>query len=178
MDNQIPSSDIQSEQPKPASQEVSIKKPRSKKKILLLILVPLLLICCGVMVYLLSLGFSDSPQVQQKLTIFLQYLSNEEYDNAYALCSKDFKSQIPFSAFTKQMKLFKPQYTGFKSQEQTGFMVRANIGQPTVYEYSGAITYLDGDKGSLTAKLVKEDGEWKILYVSVNISAQRLEKFQ
>lgn len=154
------------------------EKPKSKWKKVLAIVGVLILLLMGLFGYLIFQGVKDSPQVQQKVTSFLNDVSNNDLDTAYNLTSTQFKESTSKEDFTKAMTLFKAQYTGFKEQKQTGFSVEANAGQPTLYKYSGAITYTDGDQGELAATLVKENGEWKILGIKVNVDIKRMEKYQ
>lgn len=123
-------------------------------------------------------GVKDSPEVQSKVTNFMEHVSSESYQSAYALTSKDFKEVTPMDNFTRALSLFEAQYSGFQSQEQVGFYIEANAGQLTTYQYSAVVTYDNGDVGELLAVLVKEDGEYKILSMEVNVSIDRLEKFQ
>jgi len=108
----------------------------------------------------------------------LQDVSNNDLNTAYTLTSKQFRDATTMTDFSKAMPLLKAQFTGFKEQKQTGFSMEANAGQPTLYKYSGIITYTDGDQGELAAVLVKENSEWKILSINVNVSLKRGEKFQ
>lgn len=154
------------------------EKPKSKWK-KALIRIGILVLLLGLLFgYLILQGVKDAPKVQQKVTNFLQLVSNNDLETAYTLTSTQFKESTPKEDFIKAMSLFKAQYSGFKEQKQTGFSVEVNAGQPTLYKYSGTITYLDGDQGELAAVLLKEDGEWKILSIRVNVDIKRLEKFQ
>jgi len=47
-----------------------------------------------------------------------------------------------------------------------------------LYQYSAVVTYTDGDTGDLVAVLVRENGNYKILSINVNVSIDRGEKFQ
>ncbi|OGH10354.1 MAG: hypothetical protein A2857_05590 [Candidatus Levybacteria bacterium RIFCSPHIGHO2_01_FULL_36_15] len=154
------------------------EKPKSKWKKILAIFAVLILLGVALFGYLIFQGIKDAPQVQQKVTSFLSDVSNNDLETAYNLTSAQFKESTSKEDFTKARTLFKAQYAGFKEQKQTGFSVEANAGQPTLYKYSGAITYTDGDQGELSATLVKENGEYKILGIKVNVDIKRMEKFQ
>jgi len=71
-------------------------------------------------------GIKDAPEVQDKVTSFMQNISTENYEDAYVLTSKDFKEISSMEEFARTMSLYKAQYTEFQSQEQIGFNVEAN----------------------------------------------------
>lgn len=160
------------------SADIEPKKSRSKIKIFLCAVGILFLLGFGLIGYLMYQGVKDSPQVQWTITNFLNDVSSNNFDSAYMLTSNDFKKSTPKEDFIKAMSLFKAQYSGFSEQKQTGFSVETNAGQPTLFKYSGVITYNDKDQGELSAVLVKEDNVWKILFIGVNVNLKRLEKFQ
>jgi len=164
----------------PAQAEVpqEIKPKKSKLKKALIIIGVILLICGGFLGTLLIKGVKDAPEVGDKISSFMQHVSDRKYHDAYALTSNDFKEATPVSEFTRAMSIFKAQYTDFQFQEQAGFHIEANAGEPTLYEYTGIITYADGDQGELFAVLVEEGGEYKISYIEVNVPLDRIEKFQ
>ena len=154
------------------------EKPKSKWKKILLILGLIFLLGVGLTGFLILQGFKDAPEVKQKVTIFLQDVSNNDLDGAYSLTSSEFQKATPREDFTKTMNLFKAQYSGFKEQNQTGFIIEANTLKPNLYQYSGEITYDDGDKGRLNATLIKENGDYKIHYINIVIDIKRGEKFR
>ena len=157
-----------------------LEKPKSKSKLKIVLIVIGVLVLLGVFSIglLVFKGVRDAPQVQQKVTFFLQNVSNNELETAYDLTSDEFKQSVTKEDFEKSMSLFKAQYSGFQKQEQVGFNVEATSGNPTLYQYSGVITYSNGDQGELEATLVKEEGEYKIQFIHVNVDLERLEKFQ
>jgi flagellar basal body-associated protein FliL len=157
---------------------VETPKPKSKWKKILLIIGIIFLIGVAGLGYLLFQGVKDAPQVSAQVSSFMQFVSTGDFSDAYSLTSSQFKNSLSQQDFNSAMISFKAQYSGFQSQKQTGFSVEANAGQPTLYKYTGAITYDNGDEGMVTANLVKEDGGWKILYIKVNIDVKRLQEFQ
>lgn len=154
------------------------EKPNSKWKKIFLIVGIFILLGVGSLGFLIFQGFKDAPEVKQKVTTFLQYVSNNDLDGAYSLTSSEFQKVSPREDFTKAMNLFKAQYSGFKEQTQTGFRIEANTGEPTQYQYRGEITYSDEDKGEVNATLIKEGGEYKIRGIKVKVDIKRMEKFQ
>lgn len=165
-------------QPQTINPEPVIPKKKSRLKIVLLTIGGIIVLVAAILGFLIFRGFKDSPIVQEKVTSFMQNVSSGNYDAAYALTSKEFKQTTSMESFTKAMSIFKAQYSEFQSQDQIGFNVEANAGQPTLYQYSAVVTYTDGETGKLIAVLVKEDGDYKILSVEVNVGIDRIEKFQ
>jgi hypothetical protein len=117
--------------------------------------------------FLLFQGLKDAPQIQSKVTFFMQYVSKDNLNSAYDLTSKEFKKTYSLEEFENLISTFKYQYSDFEKQKQTGFTVESVSGQPTLYQYLGEITYTDGDKGGIDATLVKEEGEYKIQFIDV-----------
>jgi len=162
----------------PAPTTIEPVKSKSSWKKILVIIVVVFLVGLGFFSYLLFQGVKDSPEVKQKVTSFLQNVSDNNLDTAYSLTSNDFKRATPKEDFVKSMQIFKAQYSGFKEQNQTGFKIVTNAGKPTQYQYTGEITYTDGDTGDLYATLIKENDEWRIYSIVVDIDIKRMEKFQ
>lgn len=162
----------------PASPPLPPSKSNSKWKKILLIIFGLFLLGGGLLGFLIYQGVKDAPQVQQEITTFLTTVSEGKYENAYSQTSSKFKEATSYEDFVKAMGLFKAQYSGFKEVSQTGFNIESNAGQPTVYSYSGTVMYDDGDQGQVAANLIKEDKEWKIISININVTIDRLEKFE
>ena len=164
----------------PIYQQPYVQSPKPKSNLKKIFLIIGLLILLGVVGfgYLIFQGVKDAPRVGEKVTMFLEYASNDDLEGAYATTSTEFMKTTTKEDFVRAMSVFKAQYTGFKEQKQTGFSVETNTGKPTQYKYSGIITYTDGDKGEVTAVLVKENEVWKVYGISVNVTVERLEKFQ
>ena len=138
---------------------------------ILVIVLPLL----GLLGYLLFQGIGDAQKVQQRVTSFLSEVSSGNYENAYVQTSQIFKKSTTEEEFANSASALSPQYSDFQSQKQTGFSVEANLGQPTLYNYSGLINYTDGSKGVLEAVLTKEDGEWRLVSVDVTVGSSRTD---
>ncbi len=98
--------------------------------------------------------------------------------NAYALTTQTFQQSVSEEGFFQVMQQDKPQYSGFRGLTQTGFRVVANAGQPVLYEYSGSITYDNGDIGQVAATLSNESGQYEIQGINVTITPARLAEFQ
>lgn len=153
-------------------------KKRSLLKKILIFIVSLIILIAIVAGFFIFKGFKDAPQVQDKVTSFMEYASLEKYSDAYSLTSKAFKNMTSLDDFTRILSLYKAQYSGFQSQEQSGFYIQSNTGQPVQYQYTGDITYSGGDLGVVKAVLIKEGGEYKISSIFVTVSIDRAEKFQ
>lgn len=123
-------------------------------------------------------GLQEADLAEKQLTLLLEFVSDKKFAEAYGLMSETVREAQSQEEFSNALLALEAPYSGFKSISQTGFQVEAKSGQPTTYNYSGIITYTDGDEGDIEATLVKENGEWKIHYVYVEISNERLEKFQ
>jgi len=152
-------------------------KPQSKAKKVLLVLGVLLLLGIVVGGYAFYQGVKDGPMVSQEVTTFLQYAAANDVTSAYSMTSSEFKKEVSKEKMS-QLFTLKSNFADFKEQSQTGFTVSKNVGQPTLYKYSGKIIYTDGGEGTVEATMVKEDGVWKILGIYVNVGMERLQKYQ
>lgn len=156
--------------------------PKSRLKILLLAGGVIVVLAAAVFGYVgfrgVQKGLKEANLAEKQLTLFLELVSDKKLEEAYGLTSEELRGAQSQEEFSNDLSTLEAQYSEFKSISQTGFFAEAKSGQPTTYEYSGIITYTDGDEGSVEATLVKEKGEWKIQYVYVEISNDRLEKFQ
>jgi hypothetical protein len=155
-------------------------EPQKKKniwKIILLTIVGLAVVGFAIVGFLIFQGVKEAPEIEKKITEFLVNVSTSDLDAAYELTSEGFRKSTSKEDFATMLTQFEAQYSGFQEQQQTGFYVRADAGQPTFYDYTGTVTYTDGDSGEVTATLLKENGEWKILGIEVSIGVDRLRKF-
>lgn len=65
-----------------------------------------------------------------------------------------------------------------ENQSQSAFQQQFHIqdtSNGTFYNYTGTVTYSNGDQGALTATLQKDNGEFKVYAMNINISAQRFK---
>lgn len=176
-DSQIPPVPLTSTNIQPTD-TLKMKKTDKKWKILTLVGVAILLVIAffGILFFQ---GIKDAPQIQQKITTFLQDASSGNYDAAYALMSKQLQGVLSLNDFEQTIKQNgNAQYSGFEEQKQTSFKVQTSAGQPNLYIYTGIITYTDGSQGEVYAQLVNESGDWKINDIKVNVSENRIKKFQ
>jgi len=163
----------------PLTTTESTSKPRSRIKKILLIIGIVIAVFAVVFGLLIFKGFKDKPLVEAKVVEYMQLVSNQEFEKAYNdIASERFKAQITLEKFIEATELFEPQYSGFQKLEFASFSVRKNSGAPTIYEYSGIITYSNGDKGELSAFLEQENGEYKIDGINVKISPERAMLFR
>ncbi len=164
--------------PQPSNPATMIKrKSRTSVKKLLGIIGGIIILIITGFGFLLYQGYKDGPEVAKSVTGFIQYVADKNIDQAYLLTSTEFKKTYPKEEFTKSMDLLEAQYSGFSEQKQTGFRIEANIGQPTLYKYSGTISYIDGDQGSIVANLIKEEGSYRIQWIEITIDVKRYDKF-
>lgn len=152
--------------PQPPAQKEQ-PKTKSKLKIVLAIIGTLVLLVVVFFGFILFQSLKDAPQIQKKVSSFMQYVSKDDFNSAYYLTSKEFKKTYTLGEFEKLVSTYNYQYSDFEKQKQTGFVVEAVSGQPTLYQYIGEITYTNGDKGSIDATFVKEEGAYKIQFIDV-----------
>lgn len=121
----------------------------------------------------------ESETVKESESIvksFLLDLSSQKYEAAYALTNSEFQAEVSLddmNAFSET-----PQYAGIVDYKQTGYSVKKYLGEEALYTTSGVVTYDDGTKGNLTAKLVSEDGLLKIQYLYIVIDIDRANNFK
>lgn len=159
---------------------LSPERPRSKLKKALAIIVGVVLVIAGITGYFLFQVFQEDPKVAPTVTSFLQDVSDDDLESAYAFTSDKFKEGVLFEDFAEFVStpLGQALFTEFEEQNQTEFKVEISLRGPTLYRYIGTITYTDGNQGDLEVTLVKEEGEWKIFWVDVSVGLERMEKFQ
>lgn len=131
------------------------------KKILLGILGFIVLVV--VLAFVLTKSISDVANKQ------LQALRQGDMVAAYALTSKDFRAQTSFSDFEK----FVNTYPALKNNKSTSWSEREiNNGQGSL---KGKLIALDGGVTPIEYKLVKENGEWKILGILIHRAGVNVE---
>lgn len=157
-------------------------QPKSRRKVLLLGGAVVIILAAAIAAYFAFRGaqnvVKEADLAEEQLVFLLQLISDKKFEEAYALMSRKVQEAQPQEEFSVALSELEAHYSGFKNLSQAGFHVEKKSGQPTIYEYSGTVTYTDGDTGDIEATLVKEKGQWKIEYVYVEISAERLEKFK
>lgn len=158
------------------------KPSKSKRKIILLLAGIIIAFAAAIFGYFvlpwIQTGFREADLAEKQLILMLELVSDKKFEKAYGLMSQKVQEAQSQEEFSKALLELGAQYSEFKALAQTGFQAEVKSGQPTTYNYSGIITYTDGDEGDIEATLVKENGEWKIHYVYVEVSNERLEKFQ
>lgn len=168
-------------EPKQEISNQSLPPQKSKRALWKWILLGIsLLFVAGIslFMYLFYQSVQNAPVMQQKVTTFLTAVSNKDYGSAYQLSSTNFQKLFTLDVFSKDMEIFKAQYSGFASVKQTNVSFYISIGQPAQYTYTGTITYNDGDIGDVQATFVKERGDWKINSIFAYVNVERLKKFQ
>ncbi|MBM3250892.1 MAG: hypothetical protein FJZ07_01490 [Candidatus Nealsonbacteria bacterium] len=157
------------------STPVQFQKPKSKLKKVLIVIGVIILLVAVLFGYFMFQGVKEGPIVERQVTLFLQYISDNNFEAAYDLTSSTLQNVQTFDEFKKVFSMLEAHYSGFNSQRKTGFKIEQMVGKPTLYHYSGLIEYTDGDQGNVRATLVKENDEWKIQTIHVNISIERFE---
>lgn len=123
-------------------------------------------------------SFKDADQASAAVTQVMRAASDRDVNTFYGMLSTDLKRQLPKAQAAKLLTTGAAQFRGFSSQRMTGYKVRLNTNSPTVLEYAGAITYDDGETGTVTADLVREDGVLRLTYVNVVVPQARIDRFQ
>jgi hypothetical protein len=126
--------------------------------------VVLFVVLVVVLALLLTKGIVTT--VEKQLTA----LKKGDYYTAYALTSKDFKNTVSFEAFQDFVKRY-PSLSRNKSHSFKERTIENNTGtlKGTLQSEDGAITPVE-------YKLVKEDGEWKILAITLSPTGLKEEK--
>ncbi len=143
-------------------QESKPKKGSLWKKILLGAVLFVVLVI--VLALLLTKGIVTA--VEKQLTA----LKKADYYSAYALTSKDFKNSVSFEAFQDFVKRY-PSLSRNKSHSFRERSIENNIGT-----LRGTLQSEDGATTPVEYKLVREDGEWKILSITLSPTGIMEEK--
>ncbi len=122
----------------------------------LLLGVVLFVVFVVVLVLLLTKGITDVVNKQ------LVALKKGDLYTAYSLTSKDFKNSVSFESFKEFVERY-PSLSKNKSHSFTERSIENNIGtlKGTLKSEDGAITPVE-------FKLIKEEGEWKILAITLS----------
>jgi hypothetical protein len=143
---------------KPSPKE---EKPKKKmklwKKILIGIGVFILLI-----IVLASFATSGIVKVAEKQ---LNLISSGDLKSAYALTSQEFQQSVSYDKFLSYVN----NYAVLKNYKSHNFTSRETQGNTGTIK--GIVTAKDGAASPLEYKFVKENGEWKILSLDLNPSA-------
>ena len=151
---------------------------KGKWKVVLLILILILLLVFGCVIGSAFILNRETSPVNQTLTRFLQDLSTDNLDHAYSLFSTQTKAAKSKMDLQQMIVSGKAQFSDFKSVENTYFYVDVAPWHTMTCNYSGIVTYNNGDKGTLTASLIKENGEWKIILVTIVVDVNRMNEFK
>ncbi len=153
-------------------------KKRSRLKIVFISLASLFLL--GLLAFgLLSFyGYKNAHAITASVKSFLQATSNGNLDGAYALTTQNLHDTISRAEFTKTIDDSKAQFTDFERIETIHYKDSIVHDGHVYFGLIGTVTYTDGHQGELSAILLKEDGEWRVAGIEVDVSPARLEKFQ
>lgn len=143
------------------------------------VIVLLIIVVLGLIFYKLIGGvLKYKPEAEQDVTALLTAASKDDVDGVYSVISSQFKQTYTKDQISKLLQANKYRFSGFSFQKSTTFKgFNSTEYKNTIYEYEGDITYSDGFKGHVTAKLVSEDGVLKIMYINVDTDPKRLNKF-
>lgn len=104
--------------------------------------------------------------VEKQLTA----LKKGDYYTAYALTSKDFKNSVSFEDFQEFVKRY-PSLSRNKSHSFKERSIENNTGL-----LKGTLTSEDGAITPVEYRLVKEDGEWKIISITLSPTGMKEKK--
>ena len=152
-------------------------KPKPKKlwKWILLIVGVIVIIFVIWFGFLIYSGFKNEAVVKPILIEYIQDLGAGNLNVAYNdLSSNDMKNAVSFEQFQEAVGVMPCLYTGFQSLNLSGFNVQAT-NNGTFYTYTGTITYSNGDRGALSAILEKDNGEFKVYGLHINITPERFK---
>lgn len=166
-------------------QNINSQHPKANRKNLMVVIISLLFVCicsCILLLYFFVIApfiqsDKENPVIQEKLTTFLQNVSSDNIEGAYALTSELFKDTQSLQEFRESINLYEAQYSGFSDLIPTKTFYNIAPWSARTCDYSGVITYNDGDSGTVTAILIKEGNEWKIQAISVNVDLKRYNDF-
>jgi hypothetical protein len=136
------------------------------KKILAIVILGGLGVLAGIFV-VVNQSTASTPQIQQLVTEYLHFAARQDIDGVYSLTSSAYQKAVSKKdtrTFIHRKELFE----GFKEQIQNSLDARVVPGKPTEYDYSGTITYQDGATGEVTATIIKENWEYKILTIKIH----------
>lgn len=147
-----------------------------KKVILIVIILIIAIVAIGAFLLLRNVK-KELPALEKQVTVFLEYAANSGVDSAHTMLAEGFKKKMTKEALASFFAQNKPLFSGFKSQVNTGYSANTDVGSPTVYSYTGDITYDNGDIGEVSAKFIKENGELKLVGINVKVDPKRIEDF-
>lgn len=166
---------VQSEVPQESKAQKFISQPiskvnqlfsklKSKKAVTIIVAAVVLLSAVALVPQLLKLS-GGSQQASKLTTEFVTSLANNDFDRAYSLLSP--RSGITRGDFDEKIGVLQETSRGFKKQKMTEFGFESNLGEEALYTYVGSAVYEDGSEGAIEASLIKEDGEYKIVGISM-----------
>ena len=114
------------------------------------------------------------------MTEMMQLISEKEYDKAFTLTSAEFQKNTVRESFEALINTDtgKALFTGFQSLSFDEFTVNSGTQYGTYYEYSGTVSYDNGDLGDILVRLVREDSVLKVNYFNIKVSPERVLSFQ
>ncbi|MDX1520976.1 MAG: hypothetical protein R3264_05080 [Anaerolineae bacterium] len=147
-------------------------------------------VCAFAIICVFSIGTGIFEVVTQRDDIiatvdkFMKAMAKEDFDTAYGLFSTRAKKQFPVSDIKdmttgSNLALF----DGYESIEiqnlhlNTSFNTNTDLPQGKVATIDGVVEYEVGYQGTFDAILEREDGEWLLHKMNVNIPPAKLEDF-
>lgn len=159
-------------------ENIIIKPIKSRKKWFLVIGIILLIIIIVGGITLFQRAKDDAKEAEIVITVFLTYMSNENYDSAYGLISNEWRVSATEEEFIQDVKSFRPMYLNFKDITMTGFHVEKYAGKPYTCLYYGIINHKNGEKDGFRAVLYLENGKWRMAGINFNISPDRMKEMR
>ena len=142
----------------PGFNEAPKKNGKMFKKVLLFSL-PVVAVT-ALIVFALPLTSGSKPK--KVATQFLNELANKDFNKAYQVTSIQFQATVPMATFNEFLKMY-PILTTKGRLDFSSTTVDENIAT-----ISGNIKTDAGDESPIILHVVKEDGSWKILALSLN----------
>ena len=112
------------------------------------------------------------------MTEIMNFMEKKDYKGVYTTVSSEFQKNVPVEQIETLAKTMNYLFDGFENVSFNSFKVNSGTQYGTYYEYSGPVKYDNGDTGEALVRFVKENGELKVLYFNVKVSAERVKLFE
>jgi hypothetical protein len=159
---------------------------RGRKVALVAVALLAILFLCGVAgAVLVSSVVTARGPVEASVDAFMQALSRDDFDGAYAQFSTRAKRSIEAGEFEEYFsrRANRALFAGYQAAgiENINITFATNADpdapQGQVAEVNGMLTYQDGFTGSFEAILEREGGEWHMDGIYITIPPEKLEAF-
>lgn len=129
-------------------------------------------------VFLASCGdlAASNDELSPPLDSFLKATSSGDIDTAWQWVSdhaKQAKTKDSLAKFVSDQPYLFKDYKSFVIKNTN---ITSMSGQPTVADIAGTISYTDGDTGTFTARLEKQNEGWRVLAINITVSPERIKR--